>query len=463
MTATTPSPDSPGSPRGQGAPATAHMGLWDLVTGRGRLRLHTLIALRWQGIIGQVVVLAVAGLWRSFEPPWLILLPLVAASALSNLALAYVDHGQRQAKDRELVAVLAFDTAQLTLMLFFTGGILNPFAILLVAPIALAAATVRASYVVGMVVLGFVCVSAVSVWSWPLPLPPGTEVVMPSFYREALTVALLAAIGFTASYAWRASIESARMELALNVTQQVLAREQQLSALGALAAAAAHELGTPLATIQIVAKELGRDSHDPRLKEDAELLVSQAARCREILKRLTDAPQTEDAMHARLTLRQFLNEVVEPHAKGPIRVEAVITGPPGAAAPEIRRMPEVLHAMTTLVENATDFARSEILVSVRFDDVAIVIEVRDDGPGFAGDILAKLGQPYVTTRPHGEGSRSGHTGMGLGFFIAKTLLEKTGATVTFENARRGGAVVAARWLRKEIEAPPLRDFPALGA
>jgi two-component system, sensor histidine kinase RegB len=125
-------------------------------------------------------------------------------------------------------------------------------------------------------------------------------------------------------------------------------------------------------------------------------------------------------------------------------------------------MPEVLHAMTTFVENATDFARSEILVSARFDENAITVEVRDDGPGFASEVLGRLGQPYVTTRPQGEGSRSGHTGMGLGFFIAKTLLEKTGAVVTFENARRGGAVVSARWLRSGIEAPPLRDFPPLG-
>jgi two-component system, sensor histidine kinase RegB len=311
-------------------------------------------------------------------------------------------------------------------------------------------------------VLGFSVVSALAVWSWPLPLPPGQVFEISELMHTAIAAGLLATLAFTASYAWRASVEAERMELALHATQGVLAREQQLSALGALAAAAAHELGTPLATIQIVAKELGRDSTDRRIQEDAELLVSQAERCREILKRLTDAPETEDAMHARLTLLQFLNEVIEPHVAGPIRVEAVVTGPPGEPAPEIRRMPEILHAMTTFVENATDFARSEILVSARFDQSTISVEVRDDGPGFAADVISRLGQPYVTTRPQGEGSRSGHTGMGLGFFIAKTLLEKTGATVSFENAKRGGAVVSARWLRNAIEAPPLRDFPALG-
>lgn len=459
MTASTPSSDSLASPARQGLDAAP----WSLIQGRGRLRLHTLIALRWRGVIGQLAVLVVAGVFAKAQIPWMWCLPLVAISAISNGLLVWMNHGQRQAQDWETAGVLAFDTVQLSLLLFFTGGIINPFALMLVAPVALAASTVRTPYVLGMVTLGFCAVAAVSIYHWPFPAPAGEIIEFPMLYRTGMTVATIAAIGFTASYAWRASMESERMELALKVTQEVLAREQQLSALGALAAAAAHELGTPLATIQIVAKELGRNTKDRQLKEDAELLVSQAERCREILKRLTDAPQTEDAMHARLTLLQLLNEVVEPHVSGAIRVEAVVTGPPGAQAPEIRRMPEVLHAMTTLVENATDFARSEVLVSARFDATAVIVEVRDDGPGFSPDVLAKLGQPYVTTRPHGEGSRSGHAGMGLGFFIAKTLLEKTGASVSFENARRGGAVVAARWLRSNIEAPPLRDFPSLGA
>ena len=160
-------------------------------------------------------------------------------------------------------------------------------------------------------------------------------------------------------------------------------------------------------------------------------------------------------MHARLTLLQFLNEVIEPHVGGPIRVEAVVTGPPGEVAPEIRRMPEILHAMTTFVENATDFARSEILVSARFDDETISVEVRDDGPGFAAEVLSRLGQPYVTTRPHGEGSRSGHAGMGLGFFIAKQLLERSGAEVDVRNNRKSGAVVSAKWPRAKLQDPTL--------
>jgi two-component system sensor histidine kinase RegB len=252
-------------------------------------------------------------------------------------------------------------------------------------------------------------------------------------------------------------VEAARMALALDVTQAVLSREQRLSALGALAAAAAHELGTPLATISIVAKELAREAPTQDVRDDAELLIAQAERCREILRRLTETPDAaSDEVHERLSLRQLVQEVIEPHAATPgVRVEAIVTGAPGLKTPDVRRMPEITTAFTSFVENAVDFAKSEVLVSARFDPETISIEVRDDGPGFAPEVLAKLGEPYVTTRPGAEGSRTGHIGMGLGFFISKTLLERTGAVVTFQNGRPHGAVVNARWPRSKIEAGAL--------
>jgi two-component system sensor histidine kinase RegB len=253
----------------------------------------------------------------------------------------------------------------------------------------------------------------------------------------------------------QAAVEAARMALALDVTQAVLSREQRLSALGALAAAAAHELGTPLATISIVAKEMAREAPSGgQVREDAELLIAQAERCREILRRLTETPDAaSDEVHERLSLRQLVAEVTEPHAATPgVRVEAIVSGEKGMKTPDVRRMPEITTAFTSFVENAVDFAEKEVLLSARFDAETISIEVRDDGPGFAPEVLAKLGEPYVTTRPGAEGSRTGHIGMGLGFFISKTLLERTGAVVTFQNGRPHGAVVTARWPRSKIEA-----------
>jgi two-component system sensor histidine kinase RegB len=273
-------------------------------------------------------------------------------------------------------------------------------------------------------------------------------------YRIMSGVANVAGIALIAGFVRQSVVEAARMALALDVTQAVLSREQRLSALGALAAAAAHELGTPLATISIVSKEMIREAPTPQVKEDAELLQSQAERCREILKRLAATPdKATDEVHERLSLRQLVQEVIEPHANASkeVRVEAIVSGAKGVKTPYIRRLPEITHAFTTFVENAVDFAQSEILVSARFDADSVTIEVRDDGPGVAPEILAKLGEPYVTSRPGAEGSRTGHIGMGLGFFISKTLLERTGAKVTFQNGKPRGAVVAARWDRAIVE------------
>jgi two-component system sensor histidine kinase RegB len=420
---------------------------------RGRLRVRTLVTLRWLVVAGETVLLLIAVGMR-FSVPYPLCFAVVGAGAWVNLLTGVASPGQRVFGDREAAAQLGIDILQMSTLLFLTGGSSNPFLLMLIAPVTLAAATLPLRPVLTLAAMAAVISAILAIFSLPLPQAPDVTALIPMSFRIGAAVANIAGIGLTAGYVRQAAVESARMALALDVTQAVLAREQRLSALGALAAAAAHELGTPLATISIVAKELGREAPTAAVKEDAELLVSQAERCRETLRRLTETPDAAaDQVHERLSLRQLVQEVTEPHAgvKG-VRVEAIVTGAKGMKTPDIRRLPEITHAFTSFVENAVDFAASEILVSVRFDAETISMEVRDDGPGFSPDILAKLGEPYVTTRPGAEGSRTGHIGMGLGFFIAKTLLERTGALVTFQNGRPRGAVVSARWPRSKIEA-----------
>lgn len=426
--------------------------VWHGRFNRGRLRIRTLIVLRWLGIVGQTIAILVVGLGLGFDIPYAWCLSLVALSAWLNILLLLGSPSQRLAKNWEATVQLGLDIAQLTALLYFTGGITNPFSLLLIAPVTLAAATLPGRFAVGLGALACLATLLLCLWSMPLPWSSTAEISFPLLYRLGMGIATITGIAFTAGYAWQASAEAARMELALTVTQTVLAREQRLSALGGLAAAAAHELGTPLATISIVAKEMVREAPQGLLREDAELLVSQAERCRDILRKLTQEPETGDLVHARMGLQQFVDEVVEPHLHDAVAVEGLVSGKPGTPVPDILRMPEVLHAMISLAENAVDFAKAKVLVTARFDDKTIEVEIRDDGPGFAADILPKLGEPYVTSRPGGEDSRSGHLGMGLGFFIAKTLLERTGATVTFRNGPKGGAIVSARWPRNRIEA-----------
>ncbi|MDO8799360.1 ActS/PrrB/RegB family redox-sensitive histidine kinase [Phenylobacterium sp.] len=452
----TTTPSGPASGLDRQSPAQAQDELaWDMRgAGHGRLRMRTLVTLRWTIILGEVAVLLIGGLFLGFKAPYAICFGLIGAAAWINLLTGVASPGQRMIADWEATAQLGFDVAQISVLLFLTGGTANPFILMLIAPVTLAAATLPLK---PFLILGGAAVGAsLALAFFHLPLPMrGPSVSFSLIYMLSCSAANVAGILVIASSVRQAAQESARMALALDVTQTVLSREQRLSALGALAAAAAHELGTPLATIAIVAKEMAREAPTPQVKEDADLLIAQAARCREILRRLTDAPaEASDEVHERMSLLQLVHEVIEPHAgvKG-VRVEAIVSGAAGAQSPDIWRMPEVLHALTSFVENAVDFATSEVLITARFDAQNVSMEVRDDGPGFAPEVLAKLGEPYVTTRPGAEGSRTGHIGMGLGFFIAKTLLERTGAAVTFQNGRPRGAVVSARWSRAKIEAP----------
>jgi two-component system sensor histidine kinase RegB len=425
---------------------------------RGRLRVRTLVTLRWL-VLGGEAILLLAVMAMGFSVPYPYCFAVVAGGGFINLLTGVAWPGQRVFGDREAAAQLSVDIVQISALVALTGGAANPFVLMLIAPVTLAAATLPLRPVLTLGAIAMALSALLAIYSLPLPQAPDAGVVIPLGYRLAAALANIAGIALTAGHVRQAAVESARMALALDVTQAVLAREQRLSALGALAAAAAHELGTPLATIAIVAKEMSREAPTPGVRDDAELLITQAERCREILRRLTETPDAAaDEVHERLSLRQLVQEVIEPHAqslkggtKG-VRVEAIVTGTAGMKTPYIRRMPEITHAFTSFVENAVDFAASEVLVSARFDAEAISMEVRDDGPGFAPEVLAKLGEPYVTTRPGAEGSRTGHIGMGLGFFIAKTLLERTGALVSFQNGRPHGAVVSARWARSKIEA-----------
>jgi two-component system sensor histidine kinase RegB len=325
-------------------------------------------------------------------------------------------------------------------------------------------------------------------WSMPLPWQHGADIDLPVLYKFGIGLALTTGVIFTAAYAWRVAADAEKLELALATTQDVLQREQRLAALGGLAAAAAHELGTPLATIQVVAKELLRASPDDGpIAEDARLLLQQAERCREILKRLSQRPEDGDPLYTDIGLKALLNEVVDPHLGFDLDITVGVNTPNGVAEPRVKRLAEIVHGLSAVVENAADFAASSVRVRATADADWITIEVLDDGPGFAPEILPRLGEPYVTSRPLGKSRQALTTqlaaaaaaarptrrgkaeppppepeiapsqgGMGLGFFIARTLLERTGGRVVVGQGEGGpglnrGARVTVRWDRRALE------------
>jgi two-component system sensor histidine kinase RegB len=424
-----------------------------------RVRLRTLILLRWFAIAGQTITILLVAFWLQFEVLLGASLAVVAASAWLNLFLMVALPSQKLVKEWEAALQLAFDVLQLAALLALTGGIANPFLLLFIAPLAVSASVLRPQTTAALAALAFFSIALLAVWHLPLPWRRDEALILPYIYQLGLVAAVLIGLGFTSVYAWRVATEEERLSLALSAVQAVLSREQRMSALGGLAAAAAHELGTPLATIHLIAKEMARElPKDSPLMEDCQLLVSQSERCKQILKQLSQRPETSDAVHARMPLSALLEEAAGPHKDFGIEVLITAAPAPGqgeedAAEPEVRRMPEVIHGLGNIIENAVGFAEKRVEVIARWTGMEVELVVRDDGPGFPPNVLPRLGEPYVSERRPGD--RGG--GMGLGFFIAKTLLERAGGRVEFKNRPppAQGAVVRAVWVRRNIEAPPM--------
>lgn len=424
------------------------------------VRLQTLVLLRWLAVAGQLAAVLLVNYVLGFPLPVGFCLAAIAASAWLNVVLSIRYRATVRLTDHQAAAYLAYDLVQLAALLYLTGGLGNPFSLLFMVPVTISAATLSPRSTSVLLALAFLCVTALGVFHWPLPWRPDQPLVLPQIYQAGIWAALLLGLGFVAVYAWRIADEARRMSNALEATEMVLAREQRLSALDGLAAAAAHELGTPLGTIALVARELQLTKPTgEQLEEDLALLRSQAERCKEILSRLTHRPDARDALYSRIELEALIGEIVAPHRDMDVAFELGVTGLENASPVSLVRRPEILYGLGNFVENAADFAKSRVEVMGEVDEELVRIMIRDDGPGFPIDLMDRLGEPYITTRARGVlGSQSGaHEGMGLGFFIGKTLLERSGARVEIKNRDDGifGAVVTVEWARHAVEAPPL--------
>jgi two-component system sensor histidine kinase RegB len=403
-------------------------------TASGPVRLRTLVLVRWIAVIGQTFSLLFVRYGIGFDFPILPCIITVVASAGLNVILAVQYPTTARLSDRGALLFLAYDLLQLSALLYMTGGLSNPFSILILVPVTISATILSVGSTIILGALALVFISLLAGWHLPLPWAP-EPLVLPSLYLGAIWTGLALGIAFMSVYAGRVAFETRRMSDALSATQGALAREQQLSAVGGLAASAAHELGTPLGTIHLVAKELSRElPAESPLREDMDLLVSQAERCRDILKELSRSPAEGDSAFRSTTIVGLVEAGVEPYASLGINVRIE---PQTGLPPIVYRSPEVLHGLSNLVDNAIDFAVDEVCVRIYWDDPEITVVVEDDGPGIPVDVLRTLGEPYRTSRPD-------QGGMGLGVFISKTLLEHSGARVTFGNRRSEGRIRGAR-------------------
>ena len=413
----------------------------------GRLRRSTLVLLRWMAIAGQSAALLFVALGLGYDLPRFECFLVIALSALINLGVTFALPLDRRVEDYEAIAQLGFDLVQLAALLWLTGGMNNPFALLFIAPVVTSATTLSRP-VLALLGITAASISFAMVYNFrPLPWRP-TGFELPFMFRLGNWVALIVGMIFTSLYAWRSARESRRMSEALAATEAVLAHEQKLSALGGLAAAAAHELGTPLATIRLTAKEMSRDiKPGTPMAEDVDLLLSQTARCRDILKQLGQRGDQGDIIHDNLSLDILLEEALEPYdgLNEAITIDVNLEGE--GNPPTMRRQAELIYGLKNLIENAVSFADSSVVLTGRWTEQEIALTISDDGPGFNSAVRDRLGEPYVSGRS--EKSKAG--GLGLGLFISKTLLERTGARVVFDNQSGGGANVSIVWPKEAVK------------
>jgi two-component system sensor histidine kinase RegB len=414
----------------------------------GRVSLRTLVFVRWIVIIGQLVTVLTVAFGFGFPMQLTAILAVIALAIVINLVGMIMRRG-RALSDRTVAIYLAFDILQLSALLFLTGGLTNPFAVLVLGPIAVAAAILGRDYSFGLTFLAILCLAALFASPFSLPWNGGGSPRLPDLYQLGIWIALTLACGFIATYNWSVSGEARRISEALAETQLTLAREQQLTALGTLAAAAAHELGTPLSTITVVAKELAHDlPPGSPFAEDVALIQSQCERCRAILAELARKPEdAEESPFNRLPLDQLIEAAASPHRVPGVRLDVRSTTAPGIEVPILRRTPEIMHGLGNILQNAMQFATKAVRVETKIDAHRIAMTVSDDGPGFSPGLLGRLGEPYLSLRDQE------HEHLGLGIFIAQTLLERTGAEVTFVNGLDGaleGAAVTIIWPRAAL-------------
>ena len=421
-----------------------------LVPSSHNLRLETLINTRWLAILGQTSAVLVVWLLLEFEFRPVLCLALIAASVMLNIFLSIRYPATTRLSERASTILLAYDMLQLAVLLYLTGGLGNPFSFLLLVPVFISATTLSISSTVLLGVVGLSSATFLAFKFWPLPWSGPEGLLLPLTYIAGMWFAIVSSLMFTAIYAFRVAEEARQLAEALAATELVLQREQHLSSLDGLAAAAAHELGTPLATISLVAKEMLRDfDKKSPMYEDVKLLRSQAQRCRDIMQTLTSLSTEGDSHISIIPFSAMLEEVSQPHRDFGVEINIELSGE--GRLPDCLRNSAIIYGLGNLVENAVDHAREKVSLDAGWDNEQVWLKISDDGSGFDEETILRIGEPFLKSRSMIK--RGG--GLGLGLFIAITLLERNGASVKFSNSQSKempGAEIRVVWPRSAIEA-----------
>ena len=416
------------------------------------IRLDTILRLRWLAVLGQLAAIFIVAQGLEFNVEIIPCVSIIALSAALNLALQTAANPMQRLEPMQAAGLLALNIVELAGLLFFTGGLQNPFSFLFLAPVLISATALPARFTFGLGLLAVACASVLFFFHFPLPWDSDDPLVLPPIYLVGVWLSIALAIGVTSLYSFQVTEEARKLADALAATELVLTREQHLTQLDGLAAAAAHELGTPLATIFLIARELEKTVKDQSIAADLKTLREQTQRCRDILSKITQLSPT-GAPFDHMKLSELIEEVVAPHRDFGVEIKVRIAVA-AAAEPVGSRNPAILYGIGNIVENAVDFARTTVEVNAWWNQDHIELVISDDGPGIPPDILNRIGEPYLSRRRPQEDGGGERRGLGLGVFIARTLLERTGAKVSFTNRifPDHGAVVQITWPRQRFEA-----------
>jgi len=426
--------------------------------------MRTQIVLRWIAITGQLCAILVAQFLYGLQIQLGLAYLVIGLSAIANLVASFVFPENKRMSERENLSMIIVDVVQLSCLLYLTGGLHNPFSMMLIGPIIVAASVTNRESTILAGALTILSTSFLAAYHIPLSTRDLTPVQIPSIFVFGNWLAILITVVFLGFYSRRLNEEIRGMSDALAATQMALAREQKLTDLGGVVAAAAHELGTPLATIKLASSDLVEELADqPDLCEDAQLISEQTDRCRDILRDMGRVGK-DDSHVKNVPLITLVREAAEPHHDRGINIEYSLE-PLSQSSPQqptVQKKPEIVHGLRNLIQNAVDFSKTAVFVEVRWSEDIVRVRIIDDGPGYPSNTIGRLGDPLLKLRRDSVTTteRPGYEGMGLGLFIAKTLLERSGAETTFANGnnlekgpngQKLGAIAMVTWPRSAIE------------
>ena len=421
----------------------------DVFTSKNNIQLDkkTLVVLRWIAIIGQYISISIVFFVFNFELPFFYCTLIILLGVITNFYLQFIEK-ENQLSNIKSSSYLLYDLIQLSFLLFLTGGVTNPFIILLIIPTILSSTFLSLRSTLNLSIITIVILVILTINHFPLPHPDELHFHVPNYYLYAIPISIIIGLIFLTYFGFRFGAESRKRTESLNRLELILAKEHELESIGLQAAAAAHSLGTPLSTISVVAKELQKEiGNNSDYSKDINLLISQTKRCSDILKNLSQDQLKEDNFLNNIKIGDLLNDIVRSFSEISEK-KIILTQEQNELDTQIDRTLEITYGLRNFIGNAVKYSNSIIEINLKSNDTITEVKISDDGPGFSEDVKDVLGEPYIRSKDKIISSKSG---LGLGTFIGKTLLERMKANVQFSSSTKlNGAMVIIKWKTKDL-------------